>query len=183
MEPYGFVYSIFQLTTLGVHPTALMILFGLLLRKNLQQSRSRLHPETRQAANVIVNVLRKRDKNLIALVFTEIFLTFICTFPYASYAIYTALTNNIPDKSIERQQIEAFMYFFTVSFLLYLGYATTFYGYMTTSKSFRREVKNMILKLISRTPTVINQEPVERNLPRLAIQLKMDIQNSSSLPN
>jgi hypothetical protein len=169
---YGFVYSIIQLITLGILPTALMILFAVLLIKNLHHSRTRLREVTRQPVNTNVGVLRRRDKNLIVLVFTEIFITFICTFPYSIDAIYTALTNNIPNKSVERQQIESFMFFFTVSFLLYLGYSTTFYGYMTTSKPFRREVKNMLLKLIRRPPIIIDPAPAERNLARLNTQSK-----------
>ncbi|UJR17837.1 hypothetical protein I4U23_004736 [Adineta vaga] len=164
---YGFVYSIIQLITLGVLPNALMILFGVLLTKNLRLSRIRFEIATRQAINTNSRALRRRDKNLIVLVFTEILLTFICTFPYSLHAIYTALTNNIPNKSVERQQIESFLYFFFVQYLLYLGYSTTFYGYMATSKSFRREVQILLLKLIGKTSTAIEQEPIEINVPRI----------------
>ncbi|CAF1049284.1 unnamed protein product [Adineta steineri] len=175
---YGFTYSILQLITLGLLPTILMIIFGTLLKKNLYQTRARVHHVARQAINLNTTAFRKRDRFLIVLVYTEIFLTFIFTFPYASYAIYTALTNNIPNKSVERLQIESFAFFFTVSFLLYLGNSTTFYGYMAISKTFRREVKTMLLRFVGRRPTIIGHEPAENNMPtRLINQTRPIISN------
>ncbi len=69
-----------------------------------------------------------------------------------------SVTNTtIPDKTAERRQIESFTSFITLSFFLYLNYNTTFYVHICTSKMYRTEVKQLILKLIRKTRRDIEQ--------------------------
>ncbi|CAF1422164.1 unnamed protein product [Adineta ricciae] len=58
---YGFLFSVFQLLSFGILPSVLMIVFALLLIKNIRQSR------TRSGSHYTKSFLRKRDRNLIEL--------------------------------------------------------------------------------------------------------------------
>jgi hypothetical protein len=145
-----------------------MILFAALTIKNIQHSRNRVLPTATQPNNPTSAVVRKRDKNLFKLVITEIIISTICTFPYTIDTIYFVLTSNIPDKSIERLQIESFFVFFTTTLLLYLKYSTTFYAYLATSKVFRAEVKIILLKTVTTILGTVNDELGTRAHPPIA---------------
>jgi hypothetical protein len=91
-------------------------------------------------------VLRKRDRDLIKMVFIEVMFYVVTTLPFSIYLIYKMITNNLT-KSEERQQIESFINYITQSFIMYLNTALPFYIYIATSPAFRRQCKQFIIQI------------------------------------
>ena len=153
---YGQIFSFYLLICTGIIPITLMITFGLLLLKNLRQSRSRVGTDNNTVA------LRERDASLLKLVLMEVAVYIICTITYPSMVVYNQVTASITaSKSADRRQIESFLNFLTNSFLLYLNYNTTFYVHLATSQAFRKEVKKFTLscatKLTKKPNNTTNQ--------------------------
>lgn len=155
---YGFIYSIYQLICFGLLPLILMAFFGILTLKNISSARRRIRSLGPNETNLPENILRKRDRDMALLVYIEVIISFICTFPYSINSIYTTLTSSIPNKSSERLLIESFSIFITMSFLLYLKYSTTFYVYVITSPSFRRSLKKVLLKYYRKFKRLLYEE-------------------------
>ena len=126
-----------------------MIIFGILLWKNLKTIRIRVQP-IQQTNNPQQQHLHKRDINLMRFILVEVIVTNILSFSYPIDSLYTVLARNIPDKSQERTEIEGFASFISLSLLFYLNYCTMFYLYVIMSKSFRREIKQLFLKYVKR---------------------------------
>ena len=142
---YGQIFSFYIAVCTGLIPIFSMITFGLLLLKNLPRSRLLVHP-----ANSI-NQLNRRDVSFIKLVLIEIIIYIICTLTYPAMTIYIQVTSYMQSsKSVERRQIESFINYITMSLLLYLNYSTTFYVHLMTSKTFRNEVKQLILRCMGK---------------------------------
>jgi len=142
---YGQIFSFYIAVCTGLIPIFSMITFGLLLLKNLPRSRLLVHP-----ANSI-NQLNRRDVSFIKLVLIEIIIYIICTLTYPAMTIYIQVTSYMQSsKSVERRQIESFINYITMSLLLYLNYNTTFYVHLMTSKTFRNEVKQLILRCMGK---------------------------------
>jgi hypothetical protein len=74
-----------------------MIIFGIIILKNLKASRRRvrLREETSSASQKVLN---KRDQNLLKLLFTEVVTGIILTFFYPNNLLYTVLSANVPNK-------------------------------------------------------------------------------------
>jgi hypothetical protein len=154
---YGQIYSFYSLIFIGIIPISVMIFFSIMLLNALRQSRFRIQPldNTRR--------LNQRDINLMKLVLAEVTVYIVCTIGFPLMTIYTTVTNNtLPNKSADRRQIELFINFITMSLVLYLNYNTTFYVHICTSKTYRTEVKQLILKLMRKTRRI---EQVQENIP------------------
>ena len=65
--------------------------------------------------------------------------------PYSANLVYSAVTYNVVDKSVQRLEIEAFITFLT-QFLVFFISVTPFYIFMLTSEPFRNEFINRIVK-------------------------------------
>jgi hypothetical protein len=142
---YGQIFSFYSLIFTGIIPVSVMASFFILLLNTLRQSRFRVQPfeNTRR--------LNQRDMNLMKLVLIEMIVYIVCTINYPLVSIYMQITNNMGlDKSADRKQIESFVNFIAMSVLLYLNYNTTFYVHICTSKSYRTEVKSVVLKSIGK---------------------------------
>jgi hypothetical protein len=143
---YGQIFSFYTLICTGIIPTSVMIVFGILLIKALRQLRNRVQPYNNNTAGR----LNRRDINLMKIVLVEVIVYIFCTFGYPLTNIYTTITANMY-KTAEREQIESFINFILANLLLYLNYNTTFYVHIFTSKTYRREVKQFMFKLIKKT--------------------------------
>jgi len=151
---YLMIYTIYYMIFAGIIPPLLILIFTILAIKSLTEVRNRVQPfvtrnsiTTNQSMTI---VLRKRDRNLIKMVFIEVIFYVISTMPFSIYLIYKMITNNLI-KSEERQQIESFINYLTQSFLMYLNTALPFYIYILTSKAFRSEFKIAWIKLWKKT--------------------------------
>jgi hypothetical protein len=149
---YGLFFSIYQVCVYGIIFPALMIVFGILLWKNLKHLRVRVQPLQR-ANNPPQQGLQKRDLDLMKFVLAEVVVGIILTYPQPLNLLYTVLASNVPNKSQHRIQIEAFISFITITVLFYLNYCVSFYLYVIMSKPFRQEIKRTIFKCL-RIPVV-----------------------------
>ena len=170
---YGQIYSFYVLIFTGTIPISTMIFFSVMVMRSLRQLRSRVRPDDG------IRPLNQRDKKFMKLVLVEVMVYTLCTFAHPIMLIYTTITNNMTlNKTAERKQIESFSSFITMSLLLYLNYNITFYVHILTSKTYRMEVKQFILKLIRRNREIgqiqqnelriINQIPTTQQVQALA---------------
>ena len=146
---YGLFFSIYQICLFGFIFPNLMIIFGILLWKNLKTIRIRVQP-VQQMESSQQQQLPKRDISLMKLTLAEVIACFLLTVLYPINLLYTTLASSIPDKSQERIEIEGFANFISLLLLFCLNYCMTFYLYVIMSKSFRREIKNVFLKCVKR---------------------------------
>jgi hypothetical protein len=143
---YGQIYSFYSLICTGIIPILLMTSFFILLLNALRRSRFRVQ------ALENTGRLNQRDMNLMKLVLVEVIAYVLCTINNPLTLIYLNITNNMGlNKSADRKQIESFISFITGSLLLYLSYNTPFYVHICISKSYRTEMKHLILKLIGKS--------------------------------
>lgn len=92
--------------------------------------------------------MNRKDLKLMKLVLVEVLVYILCTFIHPIVLIYTSISNGIVlNKSQARKQIEAFITFIALSLLFYLNFNTTFYVHFFIFKSFRIEVKQLLMKL------------------------------------
>jgi hypothetical protein len=142
------IYTIYYLIFPGIVPPLLMLIFTLLVMKTLKQMRSRVQPTTRENGEKTqsIGILRKRDRDLIKMVFVEVIVYVITTLPFSIYLIYKIIIGNITE-SKQRQQVESFINYIAQSFIMYLNTALPFYIYIATSPSFRRQLKQFIIQI------------------------------------
>jgi len=92
-----------------------------------------------------VNIpIRRRDRDLLILVISELILYAVTTIPYPLIFSETIISRYIiPNKSVQYSQIEALI--FTIVYLLVnVNHGASFYVYFVLSKSFRRDWKQLI---------------------------------------
>ncbi|CAF3946985.1 unnamed protein product [Adineta steineri] len=142
---YALIYTIYYMIFAGILPPFLIILFSILVMKNLKKMRVRIQP-TKE--NISIPFLRKRDRDLLKMVFVEVIFYVISTLPFSVYLIYQMITNN-SIKSEDQKQIESFINYLTQSFIMYLNTALPFYIYLATSPSFRNQCKRLLMRFIT----------------------------------
>ena len=147
---YGLFFSIYQTCLFGCVFPGWMIVFGVLLWKNLKdvRIRSRAHPVTMTSTATEAPLLHKRDISLMKFVLAEIVVGVVLSVLFPINTLYGMLTSNVPNKSVDRVQIEGFMTFIAQLVLLYLNYCVTFYLYIMMSQSFRAEIKRTIFRCL-----------------------------------
>ena len=136
-------FSIYVILAVCLLPLTGIILFGLLIVINLRRIRARVQPVSSVTITPPVNILRKRDRVMIRMILVEI-IFYICTAaPLTIFLLYRIATLTVT-KSKERLDIEGFLAYLTRSFLLYLNNSLSFWVYLSSSRSFRLEVKHLL---------------------------------------
>ncbi len=130
---YKFIYAIYQITLGGILPPTLMCIFSILTIRSLHQ---------RHGARVRA---RQRDRYLLRMIVAEVMVNVFTSIPYSANLVYGAATYYIINKSAQRLEIESFISFVT-QFLVYLLSVAPFYLFMLTSKPFRNEFINIVVK-------------------------------------
>lgn len=144
------IYTIYYLIFAGILPPLLILIFSFLLMQNLKRMRTQIQsqsPKSNREGNSSMNILRKRDRDLMKMVLIEVMFYVISTTPFSFYLVYKIIADDFA-KGEEQKEIEAFINYLTQSFLMYLNTALPFYIYVTTSPSFRRELRKKIWKFI-----------------------------------
>ncbi|CAF1272327.1 unnamed protein product [Rotaria sp. Silwood1] len=145
-EIYSMIYTIYYMIFTGILPPLLMIICSILVMKTLRNLRSRVQPKREdREKNRSINIIRKRDRDLMKMIFTEVMFYVVTTIPYSIYLIYKVITDSLI-KSQQRKQIETFINYMVQSFILYFNTAVPFYIYIATSPTFRRELKRVLIK-------------------------------------
>jgi hypothetical protein len=130
---YKFIYAIYQLTLAGLLPPALMSIFSLLTIHSLHQR----HANQERA--------KRRDRDLIRMVFAQVIVNISTCIPYSINLLYGAITYYVAGKSAQRLEIEAFVTF-VAQFIIYLISVNSFYMFLFTSKRFRIDFINIVLR-------------------------------------
>ncbi|CAF4090204.1 unnamed protein product [Rotaria sordida] len=118
------IFVLFWLTTVIFFGWSRTIENGSFM-KSLKQLRSRVQPRIEDKEKIIFYV--------------------ISTMPFSIYLIYKMMTDYLI-KSRERKQIESFINYIFQSFIMYLNTGLPFYIYISTSSSFRRDLKRIFIK-------------------------------------
>ncbi|CAF1048877.1 unnamed protein product [Adineta steineri] len=141
---YGQVISYYFLFFIGIIPISTLVTISILLIKTLRHLHSHVQPnDTRR--------MKRRDIQFMKLALAEVIVFVFCTASHPIMLLYTTISNSIIlNKSAERKQIEAFASFITQSVLLYMNYNILFLVHASTSKTYRMEVKECILKIIGK---------------------------------
>jgi hypothetical protein len=155
---YSIVYSVYTIMFVSLIPTITSAIFGYLTYRNMKQLQMRVHPGVQHTVNTNVAVQR-RDRDLLIIVIAEVVIYFLTTALFPLILIEMLISQYVmPNKSLQYSQIEVLMVNIAI-FLLFINTAAPFYTYLISSKSFRREFKQLIinsyLKLTRQTPAEI----------------------------
>ncbi|CAF3338935.1 unnamed protein product [Rotaria socialis] len=139
------LYSAYIMIVLGIFPLVTLCTFGVLMVINLKELRANIQTLGNRK---IISILRKRDRDMMRMLLTELVIYIITTIPNTVALIYKAAAPPAANGS-ERQCIESFVFYFVREFLLYLNNSLSFWIYLITSQSFRHEFKRLLLHLFS----------------------------------
>jgi hypothetical protein len=87
----------------------------------------------------------QKDRDFMRMVVAEVIVNIFTSIPYSSNLVYGVITNNIARKSAQHLEIESFIFFLT-QFIIYLLSVALFYLFFLTSKPFRTEFINILIK-------------------------------------
>jgi hypothetical protein len=130
---YKLIYAIYQIPVVGIIPPVLMCIFSILTFRSLHQ---------RHGGQIRT---KQRDRYLMRMVIAEVTVNVVTSIPYSANLIYGAATYYVVDKSAQQLEIESFLNF-VAQFVIYLLNVAPFYLFMLTSKAFRNEFINILVK-------------------------------------
>ncbi|CAF4496818.1 unnamed protein product [Rotaria sp. Silwood2] len=147
---YGMFFTIYLLIESGILPPLLMMIFGLITIKNIQQSKRKTRPIT------LVNGVRSaeftgmssKDIQYTKMLFSQILIWTIFNMINPCVLLYQTMTIN-ETKSSLRLTIEAFINNMSYMFI-HLEFSLTFFIYTLSSLYFRSELMQFIQKKILR---------------------------------
>jgi hypothetical protein len=141
---YPQFYAVYSIVFVGSLPTIIMVIFGYLTYRNMKQMHVRVQPigNDRIIAN---HSIRRLDRDLLIIVICEVLVYVITASPFGLILVEAMISGYVrPNKSIQYLQIEGFIFTITI-FLLFVNSAIPFYIYLISSKSFRRDFKQLII--------------------------------------
>jgi hypothetical protein len=153
---YSTIYTIYSIIFVGLIPPIILSVIGYLTYRNMRQTHIRVQPfvNNRNYGNISI---RRRDRELLIIVFSEVFVYVVTTTSYPLILLEMMISRYvISNKCIQYSQIESFI--FTISFLLlFVNNAAPFYIYLISSKSFRQDFKQLIINFYRK---LRNQPPI-----------------------
>ena len=158
--------------TFGI-PLPLMIIFTLLIRRNLARKRLRrqILTNSQQTTNTKDRLQRKRDQQALRMLFAQIFVFVGVTTPWMAQSIYNLISSSIPNKSDDRIAIEGFINA-VAGVCVYVFPTISFYTYTLTSSMFRHELLVMLRPIFCCKRSLNNNNRIE---PMLTINRQQRI--------
>ena len=155
---YSIIYSVYAIIFVGLIPSIILGIFGYLTYRNMRQMHNRVQPIVQNTINAN-NSIQRRDRDLLIIVIAEVVIYVITTALFPLILLEMMISQYvIPNKSFQYLQIEIFILNIAY-FLLFINSAAPFYTYLISSKSFRRDFKQLIInsywKLRRQTPVQI----------------------------
>lgn len=152
-----------------------MIVFSILTIRNVKRLQRRIDNNTLAIERIIPNnIVNKRhhDYQLFYMTFIQQCVYIITTLPFVSYLLYITITM-YSVKSTVQTSIDN-LYMTVVYTFVHVNFAATFYIYILTSHTFRKDLKHALLRGRWMTLLSGNQQnritvasiPLEMNLPR-----------------
>ena len=170
---YSTVFAVCNIIFVGLIPPLILGIFGYLTYRNMRQIHVRVQPIVNNTISVNI-AMRRLDRDLLIVVISEVIVYVVTTTPYTLIILEMMISRFIiPTKTIEYLQIEAFV--FTIAFyLLFVNHAASFYIYLISSKSFRRDFKQLVIncyRKLRRQPFVQVVSRVDRTLTKRETRL------------
>jgi hypothetical protein len=130
-------------------------IFGYLIYRHMKHIHVRIQPIVIHQVNYIP--IQRRDRELLTIVISEVFVYVLTTTFYPLILLERMISRYIlSNKSVQYSEIENFL--FTISFLLlFVNNAVPFYIYFLSSKSFRRDLKELLINYYRK---LTNQPPI-----------------------
>ncbi len=154
---YATVYSFYSLIFVSLIPTVISAIFGYLTYRNMRQMLNRVQPVVQNTVNANI-AIQRRDRDLLIIVLAEVIMYVITTFLLPLIQLETMISGYVSaNKSSQYLQTEYFILGIAY-FLLVVNSAAPFYTYLVSSKSFRRDFKQLIIngyKKLSGQPPVV----------------------------
>jgi hypothetical protein len=143
---YSTIYSVYAIIFVGLIPPIISGIFLYLTYHNMRQRNVRVQPVVQNSNHANISI-RRQDRDLLIIVISEVLFYIVTTAPFALIQLEMLISRYvIPNKSIHYSQIESFI--FTIAYLLLLiNSAVPFYIYLISSKSFRRDFKQLIINV------------------------------------
>ncbi len=146
---YTTFMTYYALVINGVLPPVLMAIFGFWTVKNVRAvRRAKPHSRAMNAAVIVVGrqyTLQSKDHQLIRMLLVDIVTFVICKCPSSFFAMYQQITQYV-EKSAEQQSIEQSILMLTF-FWYYIENAISCYTNILVSKTFRTELKGILLNI------------------------------------
>ena len=155
---YGVIFSIYSVCVTGGH-LILMIVFSSMAIHSVRKTHLRVQPMNAQ--RIHANQIRKRDFQLIKMLFGEVLAYLLTSAMFPLLVTYSAATANV-SKSSERLAVEGFFGSLVPDFLVMINPCTTFYVYLCASKTFRTSCKNLILSKCRRNHPMQGTDMLDR---------------------
>jgi hypothetical protein len=135
---YAKFFAFYATFVVGLVPSIILCVLTYLTYRNIRRIRRRIQPMVRRT-------IQRRDRDLLVLVIAEVSVHVITTSPFSLVYLETMISQYVmPNKSIEYIQAEIFA--LNIALLLIFFYsAASFYTYMISSSSFRRDFKQTIM--------------------------------------
>ena len=145
----GFFYSLFN----GLINPCFLILFGLLIYRNVRHFHRRIHPNANQ-------IILRDNQHLIRMVLFQIILTIFLQFPFIVLYLY-GIYHSTPTNSLALTFYQIFSYI--ARWFLSLNYCKAFYVNLCSSQTFRKLFQR---KLFYWIPSTVHKPPMQSMNPR-----------------
>jgi hypothetical protein len=140
---YSTIYNAYIIIFVGLIPPIMMSIFAYLTYRNMRQMRVRVQPITHNRIDANHSI-RRLDRDLLIIVISEVLVYVITTTLFPVILLEILISQYvISNKSIQYLQIEMFILNIALV-LLTLNSSIPFYIYLISSKSFRRDFKQLI---------------------------------------
>jgi hypothetical protein len=154
---YSTIYSVYSIMFVALIPTITSAIFGYLSYRNMRQAYNRVQPVVQNTINANYNIHR-RDQDLLVIVIAEVVTYVVTTALFPLIQLEMMISEYVmPNKSFQYLQIEIFILNIAY-FLLSINSAVPFYVYLISSKSFRRDFKQLIINSYRK---LRRQQPVQ----------------------
>ncbi|CAF1517799.1 unnamed protein product [Adineta ricciae] len=155
---YSTFVTYYGLSLNGVIPPLFMLILGCWTVKNIRKVRHiTQHSGSTHSVVVVVGrprILESKDRQLIRMLLVEIVTYILCKTPIISFLIYREVTRYV-EKNGERILIEQYV-FLLATFVFYIENSIGCYTNILVSKTFRIELKRMLLNV--RQICVVNHQ-------------------------
>ncbi|CAF0771993.1 unnamed protein product [Rotaria sordida] len=149
---YEFIYSIVMI---GILPPGLMLLFSLLIFRNLKlrQQRRQIHPFIIGNSIQPINGNRDariKDQHVLAMLLVQVFAYIISSTPYTISMLYVVLTTSNHNNPSNEQESTMIFIIYVTNMLRFICPFMSFYLFLSASKLYRREMILIILSVYHR---------------------------------
>ncbi|CAF3659850.1 unnamed protein product [Rotaria sp. Silwood1] len=133
-------HGIYTIIMGGTLPPLVMLISTLFIWRSLKMKNQR---------RAMINMARSerwkgtRDQQVLIILLAQVAIFIVSAIPFMSNTIYTSLTRDIPNKSVDRKAIEGFLQVITELFV-YVFPASSFYSNTLVSGTFRKELMGIL---------------------------------------